>query len=190
MKENQSVVNVISFMEKSTREKYYPQLNNALDHQLRMLRSNGIGINWTKASWHCNARHPTTTLAQRHPRVPFTSGSLECSIFFNGQNFSLRGVQEHHNLLFSQITFASDPDRYVYSEFGSKNHSGGINDTSEGKVVPIVSTGKHNCHVRTLNFYLSKVPQHVWYNGGKFYLSPLPFTPTGNRPWSLTNPCL
>ena len=91
-------------------------------------------------------------------------------------------------MLFTQITFASNLDRYIYSEFGSKNHSGGISDTSEGKVVPIVSTGKHNCQVRILNFYLSKVPQHVQQKGSKFYLSPLPFTPTGNRPWFFDNP--
>ena len=49
MKENQGAVNIISFMELSTREKYYPQLNNALDWQLRTLRSNGIGIERKRA---------------------------------------------------------------------------------------------------------------------------------------------
>lgn len=44
MKEQQGAINVVSFMEKLSREKFYPQLNNAFDRQLRMLRSSGIGI--------------------------------------------------------------------------------------------------------------------------------------------------
>ena len=63
-----------------------------------------------------------------------------------------------------------------------------MNDTSTGKIVPIVATGNHNCHVNILNFYLSKVPKNVRDRGGPFYLSPLPFTPTGNRPWFFDDP--
>lgn len=113
---------------------------------------------------------------------------LNTVFFFNGQNFCLRGVGEHFNLRFTQIQHATNPERYIYREFGSKNHPGGINDTSAGKVVSIVATGGRNCHVNILNFYLSKVPQHVRDSGGKFYLSPLPFTPTGNRPWFYEDP--
>ena len=44
MKEQQGAINVVSFMEKPSREKFYPQLNNAFNRQLRMLRSSGVGI--------------------------------------------------------------------------------------------------------------------------------------------------
>ena len=108
--------------------------------------------------------------------------------FFNGQNFCLRGVQEHYNLRFSQIKYATNPERYTYYEFGSKNHAGGINDTSTGKIVPIVATNNCNCHMNILNFYLSKVPKNVCDRGGSFYLSPLPFTQTRNRPWFFDDP--
>ena len=35
---------VYSFMNKVEREKHFPKLHNALDRQLRMLRSLGIGV--------------------------------------------------------------------------------------------------------------------------------------------------
>ena len=96
-------------------------------------------------------------------------------------------MQEHYNLRFTQIQYATNPERYIY-EFGSKNHPGGINDTSSGKIVPIVATDSPHCHVKILNLYLSKVPQNMRDCGGSFYLSPLPFTPTGQRPWFYEEP--
>ena len=48
---------------------------------------------------------------------------------------------------------------------------------------PVITT-----HVNILNFYLSKVPKNVRDRGGPSYLSPLPFTPTGNRPWFFDDP--
>ena len=59
---------------------------------------------------------------------------------------------------------------------------------SEGEIVSIVAMGAPNCRVGILDFYLSKVPQNVVKEGGKFYLSPLSFTPTGARPWFFTDP--
>ena len=44
MKANLGAVNVKSFIDKKEKERFYPQLNSALDHQLRMLRMNGIGV--------------------------------------------------------------------------------------------------------------------------------------------------
>lgn len=54
------------------------------------------------------------------------------------KNFCLRGVQEHVNLKFSQLLQMTNPDRYIYFEHSSKNHFGGINDRSSGKIVEIV----------------------------------------------------
>lgn len=36
----------------------------------------------------------------------------------NGKNFCLRGVQEHLSLRFNQLHRVTDPDRYIYTEFG------------------------------------------------------------------------
>lgn len=63
---------------------------------------------------------------------------LNAVFFYNGKNFFLRGVQEHYNLTFAQLIWQSNPDRYTYYEFVSKNHQGGIADGREGKVVTIV----------------------------------------------------
>ena len=59
---------------------------------------------------------------------------------------------------------------------------------SEGEVVWIVATGTPNCQLGILDFYLSKVPLNVVKEGGKFHLSPLPFTPSSVRPWFFTDP--
>ena len=71
---------------------------------------------------------------------------------------------------------------YMYMEYGSKNHSGGVNDKDDGKVVSIVATNSPHCHVAILDLYFYKVPQSVS-GESKFYLTPLPFTPTGSMPW-------
>ena len=44
MKEQQDALNLFSFVEKASWEKYYPQLHNAFDRQLHMLCNNGIGL--------------------------------------------------------------------------------------------------------------------------------------------------
>ena len=44
MKQRFGAVNVINFVDKSTREKYFPLLHNALDRTLRELHENGIGM--------------------------------------------------------------------------------------------------------------------------------------------------
>ena len=49
MKQHQGSANVVSFIEKSTQEKYFPQYHNALDHVLRLLCDNGIGIERKRA---------------------------------------------------------------------------------------------------------------------------------------------
>ena len=98
----------------------------------------------------------------------------------------LRGVQEHQT---SSACLRYQPKKYTYCEHGSKNHQGGVLDTSDGKVVANVHRPNQSwCHVALLDFYLSKVPQECITNDSKFYLQPLPFTPTGIRPWFYTDP--
>ena len=53
-------------------------------------------------------------------------------------NFCLRGDEEHRSLKISQFRKEKDPDRYVHTEYYSKNRSGGLaNMRIEHKIVPI-----------------------------------------------------
>ena len=113
---------------------------------------------------------------------------LQTVFFYNGKNFCLRGRQEHQTLRFSQIVHYNNPDRYTYFEFGSKNHHGGVNDTSQGKAVTIVDNGSSYSHVALLDLYLAKVPRADIDNDNLFYLSPLPFTPLRERSWYFSDP--
>ena len=187
MKENQGAANITSFVEKASREKYYPQLNATLDRQLCMLRNSGIGTERKRAEV-ITADVEAQMWAEGVLGFHSPQALLNSIFFYNGKNFCLRDVHDHFSLQFSQIHCTTNPDQYTYTEFGSKNHPRGIADHSEGKIVSIIATGTPNCHVRIMDFYLSKVPQNVVKEGGKFYLSPLPFTPTGMRPWFFTNP--
>ena len=103
------------------------------------------------------------------------------------KSFALRGVKEQVDLCFGQLIRMIEPDRYTYYEHGSKNHSGGVSDKSHGKIVTIIDTPPHVSHVQILDAYLSRVPPEVQPTD-RFYLQPLPFTPTGNRAWYWANP--
>ena len=76
----------------------------------------------------------------------------------------------------------------MYLEFGSKNHHGGVNDSSSGKMVTIVDNGSPYSHVAILDLYLEKVPRVDIENDNLFYLSPLPFTPLQERSWYFSDP--
>ena len=84
---------------------------------------------------------------------------------------------------FGQLVRQAAPVRYTYFEHGSKNHQGGIADNTDGKVVIVVHQQEGRSHISLLDFYLSKVPPSCVAADKPFYLQPLPFTPTGSRPW-------
>ena len=181
MKECQGAIHVTTFLNAKLREKYYPQLNNALDRQLRFLCQNGIGIERKRAEI-------ITLSTEEKLWEEGIIGISSPQMLLNAIFFWLRGVQEHHKLSFSQLVRASNPSRYTYLEFGSKNRSGGIHDNTNSKVVTIVSTNSPKCLVKLLDLYFSKVPPDVQSKSGSFYLMPLLFTPTGTRPWFLDSP--
>ena len=186
MKQQQGPASVVNFVEKSEREKHYPQLHNALDRVLRHLRESGIGIERKRAALitpDIEAKLWETGVIGCHS----PQALLNAVFFYNGKNFCLRGIAEHLNLRLSQIVRVS-PSRYTYIEFGSKNHSGGVSDRSEGKVVSIVGTNSPHCNVSILNKYLEKIPHAEITPDSKFYLSPLPFTPLGSRAWYFSDP--
>ena len=188
MKANMGAVNVTNFIDKKQQEMYFPRLHNSLDRHLKMLRSNGVGVAHKRAeviTVEMENKFWTIGLVGSHS----PKALLNAIFYYNGKNFMLRGVQEHHTLRFSQIVRGYQPNKYTYYEHGSKNHQGGVLDTSDGKVVTIVHRpNQSRCHVALLDFYLSKVPPECIANDSKFYLHPLPFTPTGSRPWFYADP--
>ena len=50
MKQFQGAQNVTNFVDKTEREKHFPQLHNALDRVLRQLRQSGIGVECRRAA--------------------------------------------------------------------------------------------------------------------------------------------
>ena len=100
---------------------------------------------------------------------------MRAVFYLNGVNLCLRGGSEHRNLKLSQFQRLGNPDRYLYVENGSKNHSGSMSERSiQNKRVPIYSTFKtvgERCHVHILDLYISKMPEKAQQNDW-FYLRP------------------
>ena len=187
MKENLGVKNAPNFIDRAQREANFPRLHNALDRHLKMLRNSGIGVEINRASVI------TTDMENRLWELGILgthSGQalLNAVFFYNGKNFLLRGVQEHVDLCFGQLTRGTNPIRYTYVEHGSKNHSGGVSDLTDGKTVTIVHSHGSRSHTMLLDLYLSKIPSEARQPNSRFYLRPLPFTPTGSRSWFWNSP--
>ena len=116
-----------------------------------------------------------------------TPQSLLNAVFYlNGKSFCLRGGEEHRRLCISQLVREYNPDRYVYTEAGSKNKKGTFMEMHiQNKVVPICSSPQvgERCHVHVLDFYLSKLPKDA-IDRDIFYLRPLPAVPAKPAaPW-------
>ena len=75
--------------------------------------------------------------------------------FYNGKSFALRGVKEQIELCFEQLVRMENPDRYKYYEYGSKNHSGGVSDKSQGKIVTILDT--------FISYFSRSYPRHLFH---------------------------
>ena len=73
-------------------------------------------------------------------------------------------------------------------EHGSKNHSGGVSDLTDGKAVTIVHSQGNRSHTTLLDLYISKIPGEARQATNCFYLKPLPFTLTGIGPWFWDSP--
>ena len=83
---------------------------------------------------------------------------LNAVFYYNGRGLCLRGGQEHRSLKLSQIVLCDDPPHYVYTENGSKNRNGGINQRRvENKVVPVFPSPESGvrCHFTLLKKYIS-----------------------------------
>ena len=161
-----------NFLEKKNHK--FIELHAVLDNMLRQLRQEGIGA---------KVRHATLVTAEEE-RALWEKGVLgtDCpqsllrAVFYlNGVNRCLRGGSEHRNLKLSQFQRLGNPDRYLYVENGSKNHSGSMSERSiQNKQVPIYSTFEtvgERCHVHILDLYISKMPEKAQQNNW-FYLRP------------------
>ena len=71
-------------------------------------------------------------------------GLLRSVFFYNGKSFCLRGGREQRGLKLSQITKSAElvagrvVNCYIYREFGSRNHQGGVSSlNADNKVVKL-----------------------------------------------------
>ena len=98
---------------------------------------------------------------------------VQAVFFYVGKAFCLRGGAEQRSLKPSQFVRGYEPDRYTFTQNGSKNHQGGFGTLSDSnKVVTVYSTliGDSGDFVRDvvylLDMYFSKFPmQTSTFNG-------------------------
>ena len=114
--------------------------------------------------------------------------------YYVGKAFCLRGGMEQRSLKPSQFVRGYNPDRYTFTQNGSKNHQGGfgtLNDSN--KVVTIYSTlvgnsGELFRDVYLLDFYFSKFPKPPL-EMDFLYLQPKPQKPSDPKePWFYAHP--
>ena len=80
--------------------------------------------------------------------------------YYNGKNICLRCGKEHHALKILQFVRSYNPDKYTYTENGSKNRSGGLYERRvENKSVVIMASpdNGNRCHANLLDKYISKL---------------------------------
>ena len=118
-------------------------------------------------------------------------GLLRAVFFLNGNNFCLRGRDEHRNLRITQFRRFYNPHKYMYTENASKNRQGGLKQLRvENKSVSILATPEagNKCHVHILDLYLSKLPP-IAKDKDLFYLRPLHTVPKNPAaPWYMASP--
>ena len=93
---------------------------------------------------------------------------LNAIFYMIGKVLCLRGGQEHKSLKISVFNFGSDQgDFVVYTENGSKNHSGTYKEKAgDNKVVKHYANTQlgNGCYVFLLHFYLQKLAPKVLEN--------------------------
>ena len=133
----------------------FPLKRNALDRQLRYLRSIGVGV--VKKRAPVITRDAENLLWEREI-IGFNSPKalLNAIFFLNGKNFILRGVSEQYNLRFQQIILCENPERIQYVEHGSKNNAGGIAEQNLTVKNVTINAVPHSsrCHVRVFQEYM------------------------------------
>ena len=178
-----TVPGALNFLDKG--DQRFKALHNSLDSLFRDLRTKNIGTRVKHAEVFTKEEEQMLwdkgILGTSNPQ-----SLLNAAFYLNGKSFCLRGGEEHRRLCISQLVREYNPDRYVYTEAGSKNKKGTFMEMHiQNKVVPIYSSPKagERCHVHILDLYLSKLPKDAA-EKDVFYLRPLSGVPANpTAPW-------
>ena len=157
-----------------TKDARFRDMHAIIDTYFRELRMTGVGADVKHAS--LVTKEEENALWEKGVMGLDTPERLFYAVFYyNGKNLCLRGGKEHRSLKISQFVRYEDPDRYIYTENGSKNRSGGLNQMDvENKSIPVLACDKlkDRCHFQIIRKYLSKLPNKA-FEMDCFYMKPL-----------------
>ena len=153
---------------------HFKELHGACDATFRTLHQQGIGT--TKKSADIITQETEDMLWDRNVLDTTDPDKLQKAVFFYiGKVCCLRGGEEQRQLKLSQFVRCSNPDRYVYTEHGSKNRNGGFYQLHvDNKTVQILrnSEAGKRCLFSLLELYMEKLPPEAKKND-IFYCRPL-----------------
>ena len=137
----------------------FKKLHATCDVIFKTLHEEGIGVK--KKSTPVVSKSDEEKLWETGVLNTSTPVGLQRAVFYYvGKVCCIRGGEEQRNLKHSQFKRYSNPDRYIYSEHGSKNHNGGFFQLDvEKKNVSIFrneEAGKR-CLVDLLDNYLKRL---------------------------------
>ena len=160
-----------AILEKTKHDPAFDPLHKCLDSVFRKLHNSGVGAKPKQA--RVITHDEEHTLWESSILGDKTPESLLHAVFYlNGLNFCLRGGEEHRQLKITQLQRMTvpDPDNpgqmidcYEYTEFGSKNRSGGLNQVylrNKG-FRQYAAKNASRCHVRLIDLYLDKLPAYI-----------------------------
>lgn len=138
----------------------FKALHNTCDSEFRSLHEDGIGTE--KKSAAIITKEDEDRLWDSGVLSTKTPDGLQKAVFYYlGKVCCLRGGEEQRSLKLSQFTRLHNPERYIYTEHGSKNRNGGFYQLHvENKVVPIFKNPEagSRCLVSLLDLYIEKLP--------------------------------
>ena len=127
-----------NFMDKS--DVRFSELSGVCETVSRQLRKEGVGASVKHASI-ITPEEENLLLEKGVIGIYAPKPLVRAVFFYAGKAFCLRGGGEQRALKPSQFVRGYNPDRYTYTENGSKNHRGGfgtLNDSN--KIVTVYST--------------------------------------------------
>ena len=152
----------------------FKKLHGTCDSVFHALREQGVGAD--KKSAKIVTKVDEDKLWESGVLNCTSADGLQKAVFFYvGKVCCLRGGEEQRNLKPSQFSRLKNPDRYVYTEHGSKNRNGGFFQLHvDNKIVEIHENkdAGEQCLVYLLDLYLSKIPQRAK-DKDIFYCKPL-----------------
>ena len=171
----------------------FKEIHAVINTYFRQLRESGVGTE-TKHTPIITKEEENCLWDQGVIGVETPESLLRAVFYYNGKNFCLHRGSEHRALKVSQLVRHTEPDRYVYTENGSKNRSGGLWQMRvENKVTPIIAKPELGvrCHVSLLDKYVSKLPPKA-HEIDCFYMKPFSsqsVAADSSKPWFASQPC-